>query len=479
MDAERTSERTATRPTGDGRLSRRRLLGSAAAAAAALTVIPSCAPGAKARKRGKPKPPAPSEKLNIACIGLGACGLADLESCIGHNVVALCDVDWKLSAVALSRYPQAAKYRDFRRMLDREKSIDAVVVATPDHTHAVITAEVMRRKKHVYTEMPLAHDVWEVRQLVEIAARTGVTTQMGNEGHSGPTIRRACEMVWGGGLGPIREIHCWTNRPRWPQGNLKAKGGQGGPDGLAWDLWLGPAPERSYDPAYHPYRWRGWLDFGTGALGAVGCHVMDGPFWAMKLAEVTSFSVQADSTGVTAEGYPKASTVRYSFPARGEAPPVAVTWYDGGRKPPQPKGFPNVRGLGSGGSIFIGDKHTMTFGAITAGTLPGQAGPRTIPEFEKITPVTRPAERLRPVQDRYGWQTGSRHVQEWLTACIAGKQPCSSFDQAGPLTEMVLLGNVALRAGKTIQWDRQKMKVTNAPEANSFIRRQYRRGWTL
>jgi len=473
------SERKVTQPTRDGNISRRRFIGRSAAAAA-LTIVPGSALGAKKKKRSKPKPkpPGPADKLNVACIGLGACGLFNLEKCIGHNVVALCDVDWKLSAVALQRFGKAAKYRDFRRMLDREKSIDAVIVATPDHTHAVITAEVMRRKKHVYTEMPLAHDVWEVRRLVKIAKETGVTTQMGNEGHSGPTIRRAVEMVWGGGLGAIREIHCWTNRPRWPQGDLKAKQAAMS-DGLAWDLWLGPAPKRSYSPAYHPYRWRGWLDFGTGALGAIGCHVMDGAFWAMKLAEVASFSVDADSTGISPQAYPQASTIRYRFPARGKAPPVTITWYDGGRKPKLPKGFPNVRGLGSGGTIFVGEKHSMTFGAITAGTLAGQAGPRTIPEFQKITPVTSSFKKIPPVRDRYGWRTGSRHVQEWITACRAGKQPCSSFDQAGPLTEMVLLGNVALQAGKKIEWDVEKLKITNAPEANKFIRRKYREGWSL
>jgi len=459
-------------------MSRRRLLGRGAAGAA-LTIVPSSVLAAKRKKRGKPAPLPPGERLNIAGIGLGACGLGNLEKCIGHNVVALCDVDWGLSAVAMKRFGKAAKYRDFRKMLDREKSIDAVVVATPDHTHAVITAEVMRRGKHVYTEMPLAHDVWEVRQLVKIAAETGVTTQMGNERHSGPTIRRACEMVWGGGLGPIRNIHCWTNRPLWPQGNVKTGTPVAATEDLAWDLWLGPAPKRSYSPAYHPYRWRGWVDFGTGALGAMGCHVMDGPFWAMKLAEAASFSVQAESTGLGAGTYPAASTVRYRFPARGQAPPLTIIWYDGGRRCPLPKGFPNVRGLGSNGSIFIGEKCSMTFGGITAGTHAGQAGPRTIPEFANVTPVNKSFKRIPPVRDRYGWQTGSRHIQEWLTACQARKQPCSSFDQAGPLTEMVLLGNVALQAGKPITWDCKAMKVTNAPNANAFIRREYRPGWTL
>ena len=430
------------------------------------------------KTKAKPKP-GPVNKLNIAFVGLGACGLADATKCIGHNVVALCDVDWKLSAVAMKKFPKAAKYKDYRRMLDKEKSIDAVVIATPDHTHGVITAEAMKRGKHVYTEMPMAHDVWEVRQLMRIAKDSGVITQMGNERHSGPTIRRACEMVWGGGLGAIREIHCWTNRPVWPQGDVKIKSGSSGPDDLAWDLWLGPAPKRAYNQAYHPYRWRGWLDFGTGALGAMGCHVMDGPFWAMKLAEADSFSVEAESTGASGGLYPAASTIRYRFPARGDMPPVTITWYDGGRKPAKPKGFPSERGLGGNGSIFVGDKCSMTFGGITAGTLAGQAGPRTIPEFADITPVNKSVKKIPTVPDRYGWRIGARHIQEWLNACGKGVQPCSSFDQAGPLTEMVLLGNVALQAGEKIEWDRKQMKVTNVPAANKFIRREYRKGWSI
>jgi len=478
MDTERMTDRSRPESTRDSRISRRRLIGRGAAAAA-LTIVPASVLGARKKRAAKPKAPAPGAKLNVAVIGLGACGLADADRCIGHNIVALCDVDWTLSRVAMQRYPKAARYRDFRRMLDREKSIDAVIVSTPDHTHGVITAEVMRRGKGVYTEMPLAHDVWEVEQLMRIAKASGVTTQMGNERHSGPTIRRACEMVWGGGLGAIRDIHCWTNRPLWPQGDVKIKPNAAMPGALAWDLWLGPAPKRSYNPAYHPYRWRGWLDYGTGALGAMGCHVMDGPFWAMKLAEATSFSVEAESNGSGAGTYPRASTIRYRFPPRGKEPAVTITWYDGGRKPAKPRGFPSERGIGSNGSIFVGEKCSMTFGGITAGTLAGQAGPRTIPEFEQITPVNKSVKKIPTVPDKHGWRTGARHVQEWLNACAAGTQPCSSFDRAGPLTEMVLLGNVAIQAGTKIVWDRKQRKVTNAPAANRFIRREYRKGWSL
>jgi predicted dehydrogenase len=408
---------------------------------------------------------------------LGARGSGNVEKCEGANVVALCDVDWRAAATALERYPGAAKYKDFRRMLDEEKGIDAVVVSTPDHTHAVIAAAVMKRKKHVYVEIPLAHDVWEARELARLAGETGVTTQMGNERHSGAGIRRAVEMIWGGGLGPIREVHCWTNRPQWTQGIGRPQASPPMPEGLAWDLWLGPAPERAYHPAYHPYRWRGWLDFGTGALGAMGCHLLDVAFWGLDLGEAKSFSVEAESTAMGGETYPEASTIRYHFPARGDLPPVLVTWYDGGRQPARPDQLPYLREVGSNGSIFFGDEHAMMFGPTVFGTTPGQVGPRTIPEFTRIE-AKRPYKRIPPVKESE-WTKGNRHIQEWISACKAGGQPCASFQHSAPLTEMVLLGNAALLSGEPIEWDSEKIEITGAPEANRFIRREYRKGWSL
>jgi predicted dehydrogenase len=415
--------------------------------------------------------------LNVAAVGLGARGAGNVAKCEGANLVALCDVDWRLAATAFASCPEAAKYKDFRRMLDAEKGIDAVVISTPDHTHAVIAAEAMKRGKHVYVETPLAHDVWEVRELARLADQTGVTTQMGNERHSGAGIRRAVEMLWGGGLGPIREVHCWTNRPQWPQGIDQPRAESPMPAGLAWDLWLGPAPERAYDPAYHPYRWRGWLDFGTGALGAMGCHLLDLAFWGLKLDQAESFSVEAESTGIDDQTYPRASTIRYRFPARGNLPPVAITWYDGGRQPPAPEGLPYRRELGSNGSLFLGEKHAMMFGPTVFGTTPGQVGPRTIPEFAQIE-AKRPYERIPPVKEG-DWKKGNRHVQEWMAACKKGVQPCASFAHSAPLAEMVLLGNVALRSGTPIEWDSPKMQITGAPEANRLLRREYRNGWGL
>jgi predicted dehydrogenase len=457
-------------------LARRRFLAGTAVAAGWL-IVPSSVLGAQKRKGNQGSNLPPGERLNIAGVGLGARGFGNMEKCDGANIVALCDVDFKLAATALQAYPDAARYQDFRKMLDREKGIDAVVVSTPDHTHAVIAAEAMKRGKHVYVETPLAHDVWEVRELARLAGETGVTTQMGNERHSGAGIRRAVEMIWGGGLGPIREVHCWTNRPQWPQGVDRPADQSPTPAGLAWDLWLGPAPERPYDPAYHPYRWRGWLDFGTGALGTMGCHLLDVVFWGLELGKAKFFSVEADSTGVSGETYPTASTVRYRFPARGDLPPVEITWYDGGRQPTRPEHLPYLREIGSNGSLFVGEKVSMLFGPTVFGTNPGQIGPRTIPEFTKVE-AHKPFKKIPPVKET-AWTKGNRHIQEWISACKAGKQPCARFEHSAPLTEMVLLGNVALQSGKPIEWDGDKLQITNAPEANRFVRRDYRSGWNL
>lgn len=456
--------------------SRRRFLRTGAIAASCL-VVPRSAIGAAQKQRGNKRQPAPSEKLNIAAVGLGARGLGNVEKCDGENIVALCDVDWTLASTAFEAYPQAAKYKDFRKMLDKEDETDAVVISTPDHTHAVIAAEAMKRGKHVYLETPLAHNVWEVRRLAELAEKTGVTTQMGNERHSSAGIRKAVEMLWGGGLGQIREVHCWTNRPQWPQGIARPEGKSPMPEGLDWDLWLGPASKRDYNRAYHPYRWRGWLDFGTGALGAMGCHLIDAAFWGLRLADAKSFTIEAESTGANDQTYPNASTVRFRFPTRGDLEPVVITWYDGGRLPPEPAGLPRLRGIGSNGSLFVGDELKMVFGPTVFGTNPGQVGPRTIPEFAEIQ-NRKPVKKI-PSVDEGQWQKGNRHILEWIAACKAGRQPCADFRNSAPLAEMVLLGNAALLSAEPIEWDSEKLQITNVPEANRFIRREYRKGWTL
>jgi predicted dehydrogenase len=422
----------------------------------------------------------PSEKLNIAGIGLGAMGSDNLRACAAQeNIVALCDVDWGMASVTFKKYPKAERYKDYRRMLDRQDNIDAVIVATPDHTHAVITAAAMKHGKHVYTQMPLAHNVWEVRQLARIAQNTGVATQMGNERYSAPTVRTTCEWIWDGCIGPVREVHCWTNRPQWPQGMSRPEGRPIAPPGLEWDLWLGPAAEHPYHDAYHPYNWRGWRQFGTGALGAMGCHVMDGAFWALRLAEAPTFKVEAESTGPTQRSYPTASTVRYHFGPRGEMPPVRLNWYDGGRRPPRPEELPDTREfIGSNGTIFVGDKGKLTFGALTAGTSGGQAGPRFIPE--SLRQSYQPPKKTFPrIKEERTWGKLRRHEEDWTRACKGGRPACSRFEIAGPLTEMVLLGNIALLSGEPIEWDSRNLRITNNLDAKRLIRRRYRSGWTL
>jgi predicted dehydrogenase len=452
-------------------INRRQLLGGAAATAG-FFVVPRHVLG------GRGDQP-PSETLNIAAVGLGVMGSDNLSACLDTNVVALCDVDWDMAGVTFKRYPEAGRYKDYRRMLDREKSIDAVVVATPDHSHAVITAEAMKRGKHVFTQMPLAHDVWEARQLAMIARETGVATQMGNDRYSGPTIRSICEYIWDGAIGPIREVHCWTNRPQWPQGMNRPIQKQKVPADLDWDLWLGPATERAYHPAYHPYNWRGWREFGTGALGAMGCHVMDGAYWALKLAEAKTLTIEADSTGLTDASYPKSATVRYHFGPRGDMPPVTINWYDGGRRPSRPEEMPDTREfIGSNGTIFVGEKGKLVFGALTAGTHGGQAGPRFLPESLGRS-YRKPKQTIPRLKGKREWRKMSRHEEDWLTACKGGRPACSRFEIAGPLTEIVLLGNVAILSGQPVEWDSKNLRVTNNPDANRLIRRKYRRGWTL
>ena len=464
--------------------SRRSFLAGAAAAAAFSVVSPHVL-------GGKGKTP-PSDRLQIAGVGCGSMGYTTLENCVcpenlgsprpakdpKAEVVALCDVDWDFSSETFDRFPDAAAYRDYRRMLDREKGIDAVVVATPDHTHAVITAEALRRGKHVYTQMPMAHDVWEVRQLTEMARNSDVTTQMGNQRHSSPVLRRTCEWIWDGAIGSVREVHCWTRRPIWPQGMDRPSDTPSAPSSLDWNLWLGPVQERPYHSAYHPYRWRGWQDFGTGALGAMGCHVMDAPFWALKLGEASSFSVEADSTGVNSETYPRASTVRYTFPARGDMPPVTVTWHDGGRLPERPPEMPETRGLGGNGTMFVGKKGKLLCGAVASVNDPDDDVPLLLPR-SLAGSYRRAPKKLPRIEGPWEHNWVGNHEHDWVDCCREGKEACSSFDYAGPLTEMVLLGNVALLSGSRLDWDRDEMKVTNEPGANSLLRREYRQGWTL
>ncbi len=337
-------------------ISRRGFIGTSAVAVAGLTIIPRQAVSGLGHI-------APSDKLNIAGVGIASMGRVNLENVAKtENIVALCDVDWREPTQKIFKtYPGAKQYKDFRIMLDSQKDIDAVIVATPDHTHAVISLEAMKRGKHVYTQKPLTHTVHEARVLAEAAKKYKVATQMGNQGQASDGPRRLREMIWDGVIGPVREVHVWTDRPNngllntyWPQGVNRPEGTPAVPAELDWDLFLGPAPFRPYNPAYHPFTWRGWWDFGTGALGDIGCHSLDPVFRALKLKYPSS--VQAVSTLVNLESYPSGSMVRYEFPAREGMPPVTLTWYDGGLRPMLIPELDEGMKMGAGGTLYIGDK---------------------------------------------------------------------------------------------------------------------------
>ena len=444
-------------------MSRRDFVG-AAAAAAAFTVVPRHVLGGAGQT-------APSEKLNIAGIGVGGRGSSNLRALEGENIVALCDVDWTRARGTFRRYPDAKKYHDFREMLEKEdKNIDAVVVATPDHLHAAASMAAIKRGKHVYCEKPLTHSVYEARTLAEAARKAGVATQMGNGGQASEATRLMAEYIWDGAIGQVHDVHVWTDRPLrgindvyWPQGVGRPKETPEVPNSVDWDLWLGPAPERPYHPAYLPFKWRGWWDFGTGALGDIGCHSLDPVFRALKLGHPTS--VEACCTLVNAETYPVASRVTYEFPARGEFGPVRVHWYDGGMKPPRPLELEDGRAWDTNGVLFEGDKGKML-------------GTRLIPE-------SRQKEYGKPPQVI---ARSPGHYKEWTDACRGGgTPPGSNFpDHAGLLAQVVLLGNVALRPAikerltrVKLLWDGANMKITNLPEANQYLHREYREGWTL
>lgn len=407
----------------------------------------------------------PSEKLNIAGVGVVGIATYNLKSCRNENIVALCDVDDNKAAKALETYPSARTYRDYRKMLDKQKEIDAVVIATPDHTHAVIAMEAIKRGKHVYVQKPLTHSIYEARMLTEAARKYNVATQMGNQGRSGEGIRQVKEWIEDGAIGQVREVHVWTNRPIWPQGIGRPKKTPPVPTTFDWDLWLGPAPYRAYNPAYAPFKWRAWLDFGTGALGDMGCHLIDVPFWALDLEQ--PITVQASSTPVNDETYPVASIIHYEFGARRQRCAVKLHWYDGGLMPQRPEELEEGLRMGDkdGGVLFIGDKGKLMCGSF------GES-PMLIP-VAKMNTFKRPPKKYTRAKEN--------HEKNWITACKGGKPAYSNFDYAGPLTELILLGNLALRAGNKsiLQWDGPNMQVTNMPEANQYLKRQYRKGWSL
>ena len=408
----------------------------------------------------------PSERLNIGIIGAGGKGRSDTAKAAKtekgwlNNIVAICEVDSERGAETLKKFPDAKRYYDYRKMLETEKSLDAVTVSTPDHNHAPAGIMAMRLGKHLYCQKPLTHSVAEARLMRQVANETGVATQMGNQGTAGDGLRRGVEVIQGGAIGQVSEVHVWTDRPIWEQGKEERPETKPVPGHVKWDEWLGPAPWRPFADGYLPFDWRGWWDFGTGALGDMACHTANLPFLALKLEYPTS--IEAVSSRVTEEQPPNAAIITFQFPARGDLPPVKFVWYDGGMLPP--------RGIGPGsempesGSLMIGSEGMM----LSEGDYGQEWG--LFPE-KKFADFKGPAETLPRIS--------GHHHHEWIAACKGGPKAMSNFDYAALLTETILLGNLAVRTGQRLEWDGPNMKATNCPEAMQYVKREYRKGWTV
>ncbi|MDX2430952.1 MAG: Gfo/Idh/MocA family oxidoreductase, partial [Bacteroides sp.] len=423
-------------------LPRRSFLKTAAASAAAITIVPSHVLG------GRLGHTAPSDKLNIAGIGIGGKGRVNLRSMSTENIVALCDVDWKYAKPCFDEYPKAKAYWDWRKMFDEMgDSIDAVMIATSDHTHAAIASTAIKAGKHVFCQKPLTHSVYESRLLSRLAQEYQVATQMGNQGNSAPEARTVEEMIWAGEIGEVKEVHAWTNRPIWPQGLERPKEIQTAPETMNWDLFIGPAPMRPYHEIYTPWNWRGWWDFGTGALGDMACHILNPVFSALKLEYPVK--VQGSSTLVNTESAPQAEVVEYTFPERKllpgnvkvKMPEAKVFWYDGGMMPSRPLELADGEPImedGMGGCIFVGSKDKLICNL-------GGINPRLLSERKPNVPETLRRVKNYPVG---GIQDGP-HEQDWIRACKESPenrvQPFSNFDNAGPFNEMIVMGVLAVR----------------------------------
>jgi predicted dehydrogenase len=483
---------------------------------------------------------APSDRLNIACVGVGGQGRANMINVASQNIVAMCDVDWEYGGQALDRLatdaqnqrtrltnqqafggaapggavavmspleqeraraqidamtrlaeehvPRAKRYRDYREMLDREKGIDAIIVATPDHMHASIALAAMDLGKHVYVQKPLTWSIAEARQLSKRARETRLATQMGNQGHSWDDARKTVEYVWAGAIGDVKEVHVWTNRPLgyWPQGiprpeatrgneplrwngpgittrlaNAMAAGTFAVPDKLSWDLFLGTAPRVDYHPVYHPFNWRGWVDWGVGAIGDMGAHLIDHSMWALDLGYPTT--IETVSTPFNGVCYPHATITFYEFPARGSRPPVKLTWYDGGLLPPKPSELAGEELNKGGGAMLVGSKGKLihdTYGR----------NPRLLPKSLHDA-FGAPPRKLARIPDE-------SHEMNWVDAAKGTTEASCPFEYAAKLTEVMLLGVVSLRAGKKIVYDAENMRVTNDESANEYFRRTPRSGWS-
>lgn len=442
-------------------LNRRQFL-AATAAISAFTVVPRHVLGAGETP--------PSEKLNIAGIGVGGMGANNLENLKSQNIVALCDVDPHYAGKTFKRFPNAKLYTDYRELLEKQRDIEGVLIATPDHTHAVIAMAAMRAGKHVYCQKPLTHDIAESRALAEAARTCKVTTQMGNQGHSGEGIRQICEWIWDGGIGEVHEVDAWCDLSYYPWGHAYWSSKWGArpkdtpplPAQLNWDLWLGPAKARPYHPAYHPAVWRCWWDFGVGMMGDRGAHTLDAAAWALKLGHPTT--IEATSCGLNPDTHPLSAMVTYRFPAREGLPPVKLTWWEGLRAP-RPEDLDDDLDMpAEGGILFKGTK-----GKIMAGVYAQH--PILLPSALDRD-YKRPAKTIPRVP-------GESHELDWVRSAKAGKPAVSNFEYAAHLTELCLLGNLAKRMDARLNWDGANMKVTNNPEANKYVKQEYRQGWQL
>ena len=476
----------------------------------------------------------PNEKLNIASIGAGGKAADDIRNCAGtENIVTLCDVDEKRAEKVYAQHPSVPKYKDYRAMLDKEdRNIDAVIVTIPDHMHAVAAIAAMERGKHVYVQKPLAHTVWECRELLKAAEKYGVATQMGNQGYSNEGTRQCAEMIWSGAIGNVTEVHAWTNRPAWPQGITEAPANSPVPPTLDWDLWLGVAKERPFSDDYLPFSWRGFFDFGSGALGDMACHILGAPNMALRLGAPTVVEC-IHQEGRSDTYFPAKSVVRFDFPARDNMPPVKIFWYDAMREeqptfpaapkdqvlgdlprnlrgnagstmkpkerqiqggvfteeffsakevpPPSPSPSPQAPALqtmdahaqkeaqwmklirtGTNGSLFVGDKGMITTGTYGEWT-------RLIP-VEKMRDYEFPPEFL---------PRSPGHYRDWIRACKGGSPACSNFSVSAPFTEWITLGAIATKLNCRLEWDGEKMKITNNSEANAMLKPTVRKGWHM
>jgi len=398
----------------------------------------------------------PNEKLHVGVIGVAGQGQynwTELANTGMAEVVALCDVHETRIGPARTKFPKAAFEVDFRKMLER-KDLDAVLVATPDHTHAICTIKALEAGLHVYCEKPLTHTVFEARQVAEMAKKAKRVTQMGTQIHAGNNYRRVVELIQSGAIGDVKEVHTWVGTS-WGGGDRPTESAEI-PKGLNWDLWLGPAPTRPYHPTYVPFHWRKWWDFGGGSLADMACHHMDLPFWALKLRHPTR--VSAEGPKPHPETAATSLVVTYEYPARDNLPPVTLKWYDGGKRPPQ---FADGKLPKWGdGNLFVGSKGML---------LAGYGAFRLLPEkdFEGFV-APKPF-----IANSIG------HHKEWVQACKSGGETTCNFDYAGALTEAVLLGTVSHRCGQPLEWDYEKLRAKNAPEADKFLRKDYRKGWEI